>query len=419
MAEICGIDAEEIRCVARAYGQSRRAMIFWGMGISQHVHGTDNARCLIALSMMTGNIGRPGTGLHPLRGQNNVQGASDAGLIPMMFPDYRRVDDPEASAWFSNYWGVELDTAPGLTVVEITDAALSGQIKGMYIMGENPAMSDPDLNHSRAALAKLEHLVLQDLFLTETAAFADVVLPASAFPEKTGTFSNTDRRVQMGRQALDPPGDARQDLWIIQQIAKRLGLEWHYADVREVFNEMRDAMPSISGLTWERLEIEHSVTYPCEGESDPGQSVVFEESFPTASGRGRFVPAGLRWADERPDQDYPFVLITGRQLEHWHTGAMTRRATVLDAIEPEAVFYIHPDDLNALAMKDGDLVKISSRRGEIIAPCRSDDGLQPKSIFIPFCYQEAAANLLTNAALDPVGKIAEVKYCAVNLAATK
>ena len=418
MAEICGIDAEEIRRVARAYGQSRRAMIFWGMGISQHVHGTDNARCLIALSMMTGNIGRPGTGLHPLRGQNNVQGASDAGLIPMMFPDYRRVDDPEALAWFSDYWDTELDSTPGLTVVEITDAALSGQIKGMYIMGENPAMSDPDLNHARAALAKLEHLVLQDLFLTETAAFADVILPASAFPEKTGTFSNTDRRVQLGRQAIDPPGDARQDLWIIQQIAKRLGLKWEYADVRDVFNEMRDAMPSISGMTWERLESEHSVTYPCKEASDPGQSVVFEESFPTADGRGRFVPAGLKWADERPDQDYPFVLITGRQLEHWHTGAMTRRATVLNAIEPDAVVYSHPDDLNALGMKDGDLVKISSRRGEIIAPCRSDNGLQPKSIFIPFCYQEAAANLLTNAALDPVGKIAEVKYCAVNLTAT-
>jgi formate dehydrogenase major subunit len=418
MAEICGIDAETIRCVARAYGQSRRAMIFWGMGISQHVHGTDNARCLIALSMMTGNIGRPGTGLHPLRGQNNVQGASDAGLIPMMFPDYRRVDDPEAFAWFSDYWGTELDSTPGLTVVEITDAALSGQIKGMYIMGENPAMSDPDLNHSRAALSKLEHLVLQDLFLTETAAFADVILPASAFPEKTGTFSNTDRRVQLGRQALDPPGDARQDLWIIQQIAKRLGLKWEYADVRDVFNEMRDAMPSISGMTWERLESEHSVTYPCEKVSDPGQSVVFEESFPTADGRGRFVPADLKWADERPDQDYPFVLITGRQLEHWHTGAMTRRATVLNTIEPGAVVYSHPDDLDALGMKDGDLVKVSSRRGEIMAPCRSDDGLQPKSIFIPFCYQEAAANLLTNAALDPVGKIAEVKYCAVNLTAT-
>jgi len=244
-----------------------------------------------------------------------------------------------------------------------------------------------------------------------------VILPASAFPEKTGTFSNTDRRVQLGRQALDPPGDARQDLWIIQQIAKRLGLKWEYADVRDVFNEMRDAMPSISGMTWERLESEHSVTYPCEKASDPGQSVVFEESFPTADGRGRFVPADLKSADEKPDQDYPFVLITGRQLEHWHTGAMTRRASVLNTIEPGAVVYSHPDDLDALGMKDGDLVKVSSRRGEIMAPCRSDDGLQPKSIFIPFCYQEAAANLLTNAALDPVGKIAEVKYCAVNLTA--
>jgi formate dehydrogenase major subunit len=392
-------------------------MIFWGMGISQHIHGTDNARALIALALMTGNVGRPGTGLHPLRGQNNVQGASDAGLIPMMLPDYQRVDDRDARAWFEQYWRVNLDEHPGLTVVEIMNAALDGEVRGMYVMGENPAMSDPDLNHSRQALASLEHLVVQDLFLTETAAYADVVLPASAFPEKTGTFSNTDRRVQMGRKALDLPGEAREDLWIIQEIAKRLGLEWTYGDVSEVYEEMRGAMPSIGGMSWDRIERESSVTYPCQDENDPGQSVVFGDGFPTASGRGRFVPADLIWADERPDDQYPCVLITGRQLEHWHTGAMTRRASVLNAIESHPVVSLHPDDLEQVGVAEGALVRVESRRGELVAYARADSGLRSREVFIPFCYVEAAANLLTNAALDPVGKIPEFKYCAVRLAA--
>ena len=417
MAPICGIEADVIRACARAYATSKASIIFWGMGISQHVHGTDNARCLIALSLMTGQIGRPGTGLHPLRGQNNVQGASDAGLIPMMFPDYRRVDNTEASEFFSKYWHTELDPNPGLTVVEIMDKAYEGEIRGMYIMGENPAMSDPDLNHSRAGLAALDHMVLQDIFLTETAAFADVLLPASAFPEKTGTFSNTDRRVQVGRQALDCPGEARQDLWIIQELANRLGLDWNYPEVKDVFEEMRGAMPSIAGMTWERLETEHSITYPCEGDNDPGQGVVFIDDFPTGDGRGKFVPASLESADELPDTEYPFVLITGRQLEHWHTGSMTRRSQVLNAIEPEPVVSAHPDDLDRMGVVEGGAIKVASRRGEVVALARADRGMRPGEVFIPFCYHEAAANLLTNAALDPVGKIAEVKYCAVRVSA--
>ena len=417
MAPICGIEAEMIRETARIYARSSSSMIFWGMGISQHVHGTDNARCLIALSLMTGNIGRPGTGLHPLRGQNNVQGASDAGLIPMMLPDYRRVDNEEAGRFFSEYWNSPLDSAPGLTVVEIIDAACEGKIKGMYVMGENPAMSDPNLHHSRRGLASLEHLVVQDIFLTETAAFADVVLPASAFPEKSGTYSNTDRRVQMGRQALNLPGAARHDLWIIQALAQHLGLDWHYEHVSQVFDEMRGAMPSIAGMTWARLEREHSLTYPCPDEGDPGQGVVFRDDFPTADGRGSFVPASLGYADERPDDEYPFVLITGRQLEHWHTGSMTRRASILDAIEPDAVVSAHPQDLEALGVMPGEAIRLASRRGELVALARSDEGLQPGEVFVPFCYQEAAANLLTNAALDPIGKIPEVKYCAVRVSA--
>jgi formate dehydrogenase major subunit len=416
MAPICGVDADTIRYVARLYASSRASMILWGMGISQHIHGTDNARCLIALALMTGQIGRPGTGLHPLRGQNNVQGASDAGLIPMMFPDYQRVDNPQALAKFEQAWGMPLDDRPGLTVVEIMHAIPRGEIRGMYIMGENPAMSDPDANHARASLAALEHLVVQDIFLTETAYLADVILPASAFPEKTGSFTNTDRLVQIGRQAIDPPGQAQQDLWIIRQMARRLGLDWPDGHVSAVFDEMRRVMPSIGGITWDRLEREHAVTYPCTKEGDPGQPVVFTEQFPRESGRARFVPADIIPADERPDSAYPMVLITGRQLEHWHTGSMTRRTAVLDAIEPDPVALVHPLDLAALGGKPGDVITIASRRGTVALYARADDSSPRGAIFVPFCYYEAAINRLTNAALDPFGKIPEFKYCAIRVA---
>jgi len=415
MAPICGIPAKTLREVARLYATSKASIILWGMGISQHVHGTDNARCLIALTLMTGQVGRPGTGLHPLRGQNNVQGASDSGLIPMVFPDYQRVDNPEANARFEKHWGATLDRKPGLTVVEIMNAAYDGKIRGMYIMGENPAMSDPDLEHARAAMAKLEHLVVQDIFLTETACLADVVLPATAWPEKDGTVTNTDRMVQLGRRALQAPGEAREDLWIIQEMARRLGLPWNYAGPKDVWNEMRGCMDSVRGITWERLERDSSVTYPCENEGDPGQPVVFQTHFPTATGRAKFVPADLIRAAERPDQDYPMVLITGRQLEHWHTGAMTRRSSVLDAIEPEAMASFHPLDLAALGARPGDRVTVASRRGRIALYARADEGTPRGAVFIPFAFHEAAANLLTNPVLDPFGKIPEFKYCAVRV----
>jgi formate dehydrogenase major subunit len=418
MAPICGIDADTIRYVARLYATSKGSMILWGMGVSQHVHGTDNARCLIALSLMTGQIGRPGTGLHPLRGQNNVQGASDAGLIPMMYPDYQRVTNPEVRATFEKSWKLPagtLDDQPGLTVVEVMQAILAGSVKGLYVMGENPAMSDPDANHARDALAALDHLVVQDIFLTETAYLADVILPASAFPEKNGSFTNTDRLVQMGRQAIKPPGDAKQDLWIIQEIAKRVGLNWQYKHVSEVFDEMRHTMPSIGGITWERLDREHAVTYPCMHEGDPGQSVVFDHDFPREGGRAKFVPADIIPANERPDTEYPLVLITGRQLEHWHTGSMTRRATVLDAIEPDPTALIHPLDLAAMGAQPGDVVTIASRRGQVSLYARADDGTPRGAVFVPFCYYEAAINKLTNAALDPFAKIPEFKYCAIQV----
>jgi len=417
MAAVCGIPAATIREVARLFASSKGSMILWGMGISQHVHGTDNARCLIALSMMTGQVGRPGTGLHPLRGQNNVQGASDAGLIPMMYPDYQRVDNAGARDSFEALWGRSLDPKPGLTVVEIMDAVHEGKIRGMYIMGENPAMSDPDVAHARHALAMLEMLVVQDIFLTETAYLADVILPATAFPEKTGTFTNTDRLVQLGRQALSPPGEARPDLAIIVDMAKKLGLDWRYTHPSEVFDEMRRAMPSIAGITWDRLEREHAVTYPCEQEGDPGTRVVFTEDFPTASGRGKFVPAKVIPAAEQPDTEYPFVLITGRQLEHWHTGSMTRRTEVLDAIEPHPVASLHSLDLAAMNVAPDGMITVASRRGRIALRARADDGTPRGAVFIPFCYYEAAANLLTNPVLDPFGKIPEFKYCAVNVTA--
>jgi formate dehydrogenase major subunit len=422
MAPICGVPAETIREVARLYATSSGSMILWGMGISQHIHGTDNARCLIALALMTGQIGRPGTGLHPLRGQNNVQGASDAGLIPMMYPDYQRVDDKDARARFAKAWRVpesELDEKPGLTVVEVIKGILAGNVKGMYIMGENPAMSDPDADHARAALAKLDMLVVQDIFLTETGYLADVILPASSFAEKTGTFTNTDRFVQLGRQALNPPGSARQDLKIIIDLAHRLGLSWSYGEgdaaVAAVFDEMRRAMPSIGGITWERLQAEDSVTYPCLQEGDPGDSVVFIDDFPTPTGRGRFVPADIIPADERPDTDYPLVLITGRQLEHWHTGSMTRRSGVLDSIEPDPVASLHPVDLAAMGLKPGDLITIQSRRGKVSLYARADESSPHGSVFVAFCFYEAAINKLTNSALDPFGKIPEFKYCAVRI----
>ena len=445
MASICGIPAETLREVAREFAKAKGAMVLWGMGISQHVHGTDNARCLIALVSVTGQIGKPGSGLHPLRGQNNVQGASDAGLIPMMFPNYQRVDNQEVHAWFEDFWKTPLDKQPGYTVVEIMHKALAPdsdphKIRGMYVMGENPAMSDPDLNHARHALASLEHLVVQDIFMTETAWLADVVLPATSWAEKTGTVSNTDRMVQMGKQAITPPGNAKPDLWIIQQLAKiigphaslppegavralgrpggAVGSDWDYpgehAGVAAVYEEMRQAMhAAISGITWERLERESSVTYPCLTADDPGQPTVFIDDFPTLDGRVKLVPADIIPADERPDAEYPFVLITGRQLEHWHTGSMTRRATVLDALEPIATASLCGADMTAMGLAAGDVVTVQSRRGEVAIHVRRDDGTPQGAVFIPFAYYEAAANLMTNAALDPFGKIPEFKYCAV------
>ena len=416
MAEICGIEADVLRDVARTFAGAQAGMIFWGMGVSQHIHGTDNSRCLISLALMTGQVGRPGTGLHPLRGQNNVQGASDAGLIPMFLPDYQTVTDDGVRSAFTSVWNSgDFSSQKGLTVTEIMDAVHAGDIHGMYILGENPAMSDPDVEHARDALAKLSHLVVQDIFLTETANYADVILPASAFAEKSGTVTNTNRQVQMGRPAVPPPGEAREDWWIEVELANRLGLNWDYQSPADIFAEMKLNMASLDNITWDRLSAENAVTYPSLSPEDPGQAIVFGDGFPRTDGRAKFTPASVIAPDDVPDADYPMILTTGRQLEHWHTGSMTRRSNVLDAVEPEANCSLHPKTLRRLGVEPGGHVQLTTKRGSVVVMARADRAVAEDMVFLPFAYVEAAANILTNPAVDPYGKIPEFKFSAVKV----
>jgi formate dehydrogenase major subunit len=415
---ICGVPADEIREVARIFGRADAAIIFWGMGISQHTHGTDNARCLISLALLTGNVGRPGTGLHPLRGQNNVQGASDAGLIPMVYPDYQNVGDAAVRKKFETAWNVSLDPKPGLTVVEIINGALKSEIKGMYMMGENPFLSDPNVNKVRKALANLEFLCVQDIFLTETAEFADVILPATSFFEKDGTYTNSDRRVQVGRRALDAPGEARLDWEIICEVATRMGYPMRYDSADQIFAEFTSLAPSYGGLDYENL-IPTGKLWPCpDPVNSDGKQLLFGDGFPTPSGRGKFVPVDYRPAAELPDDEYPFILNTGRLLEHWHTGTMTRRSKALDAIEPEAFCQMNPADLADLGVGPNDYVTLSTRRGKITLKARATPGVSRGDVFVPFHFREASANTLTNDVLDPFGKIPEYKFCAVKVERT-
>jgi len=416
MEGICGIPPQVLREVARTFAGAKAAMIFWGMGVSQHIHGTDNSRCLISLALMTGQVGRPGAGLHPLRGQNNVQGASDAGLIPMFLPDYQSVTDDGVRSAFTDVWkSGDFSAEKGLTVTEIMDAVHDDKIKGMYILGENPAMSDPDVEHARDALAKLEHLVVQDIFITETANYADVILPASAFAEKSGTVTNTNRQVQMGRRAVSPPGEAREDWKITTEMARRMGLDWAYDSPADVFAEMKLNMPSLDNITWDRLERENAVTYPSLSPEDPGQAIVFGDGFPRPEGRARFTPASVIAPDDTPDAEYPMILTTGRQLEHWHTGSMSRRSSVLDAVEPEANCSMHPATLRQLGVEPGGMVRLTTKRGTVVVMARADRAVATDMVFLPFAYVEAAANILTNSAVDPYGKIPEFKFSAVRV----
>ena len=415
MAPICGIEPDQLRRVARTFAQAKAGLIFWGMGVSQHIHGTDNSRCLISLALMTGNVGKPGAGLHPLRGQNNVQGASDAGLIPMFLPDYQSVTDDSIRAKFNNVWDSDdFSNEKGLTVTEIIDQAYAGNIKGMYIQGENPAMSDPDVGHARDALAKLELMIVQDIFLTETANYADIILPASALYEKNGTVSNTNRQVQRVRPAVAPPGEAREDWKITVELAQRIGLNWDYTDVSQVFDEMKLTMNSLDNITWDRLKTE-TITYPSLSETDPGQAIVFGDGFPRADGKARFTPASVIPPDEAPDEEYPMIATTGRQLEHWHTGSMTRRSNVLDAVEPEANCSMNPRTLKLMGIEPGEMIRLTTRRGSIEIMVRADRAIAEDMVFIPFAYVEAAANILTNSAIDPYGKIPEFKFSAIRV----
>jgi formate dehydrogenase major subunit len=414
--QITGVPADLIRRVARAWGEAKAGVIFWGMGVSQHTTGTDNARCLIALCAITGNVGKPGAGLHPLRGQNNVQGASDMGLIPMFYPDYAKADDPGVKARFEQVWGTaDLDPKKGLTVTEIIGSALKGGVRGMYMLGENPFLSDPNINKVRKALSKLDFLVVQDIFLTETAEFADVILPASSYLEKEGTYTNTDRRVQRGRTVVDTPGQARVDWEVVQDIANRIGLGWRYESSRDIFEELVSVIPSYQNLTYDNLGPGGKL-YP---NPDPARSdgtvVMFTEKFNTDDGLAHLVPAEWLPARELPDEEYPFVLNTGRMLEHWHTGSMTRRSYALDAIAPKALVFIHPDDAAGLGLADGDMARVSSRRGVIELEARVSHREARGNCFIPFHFREAAANLLTIDEIDPFGKIPEFKFCAVRI----
>ncbi len=414
-APICGIDADRIRTIARTIGNAKAMLVFWGMGISQHVHGTDNARSLISLVLMTGNCGRPGTGLHPLRGQNNVQGASDSGLIPICYPDYQPVGDSAIREKFESAWGVDLEPEPGLTVVEIAHAAETGDLKGLFVMGENPFLSDPNVQRARDAFMQLDFLVVQDIFLTETAEIADVVLPASSYFEKTGTFTNTDRRVQLGQTALELPGDARLDWEILCDIMTRMGYPQEYETVEDVFREFSDLTSSYKGLRYRHLHGRGKI-WPCpDPENSEGTIVLFGDGYPTPSGRGRFSPAEVIPPAELPDEEYPMVLNTGRLLTHWHTGSMTRRSKALDAITPEAVCEVHPDDLAGIGVEENGMVRLTSRRGSIRVKARAGTKTAKGTVFIPFHFREAAANLLTNDALDPAGKIPEFKFCAIRL----
>ncbi|MFI7617547.1 formate dehydrogenase subunit alpha [Nonomuraea terrae] len=417
-AQITGVDADLIRQVARVWGEANAGVIYWGMGISQHTTGTDNARCLIAMCSITGNVGRPGTGLHPLRGQNNVQGASDAGLIPMFYPDYQGVDQDATRRRFEEAWGTQLDPNRGLTVTEIIGSVLKPDgVRGMYMLGENPFLSDPNINKVRKALSQLDFLVVQDIFLTETAEFADVILPASSYLEKEGSYTNTDRRVQLGRKVLDPPGQARVDWEIVQDIARRIGLDWSYSSPSEVFDEMVELMPSYANLRHENLGLTGKLYPNDDPEHSDGTVVLFDERFNTNDGLAHLVPAEWLPAKELPDGEYPLVLNTGRLLEHWHTGSMTRRSFALDTIAPIAEVYMHPKDAADRGLSHGQMVRVRSRRGSIELQVRVSHREQLGNCFIPFHFREAAANLLTIDEIDPYGKIPEFKFCAIQVEA--
>lgn len=411
-ARITGVPAEDIVAAARMYAQAPAASIVYSMGITQHATGTDNVLALANLVMLTGQVGRPGAGLNPLRGQNNVQGSCDMGALPIVFPGYQRVDDEAVRGKFGDAWGVPLPDRPGLTLVEMIHAAAEGRVRAMFIMGENPMLSDPDSCHVEEGLRALDFLVVQDIFLTETAQLADVVLPATSYAEKEGTFVNTERRVQRVRKALEPPGEARLDWEIICDLARRMGYDMRYRDAAEIAAETAALTPIYGGITHDRLE-EGGLQWPCPAPGHPGTPILHTEQF--TRGLGKFHPVEFIPPHEMPDDEYPLVLSTGRILEHFHTGSMTRRSEVLDTLVAAGVIEMHPQDAAELGVEDGDMVRVSSRRGCIDIAARVTDRVAPGSLFLAFHYAEAPANRLTISALDPVAKIPELKVCAVKV----
>ena len=408
-----GVPRDTIVEAARLYATCKPATIIYAMGITQHSHGTDNVMAVANLAMLTGNMGRPSTGVNPLRGQNNVQGACDMGALPNVYTGYQRVDNPDIQKKFEIAWRNDLNPTPGLTLTEMLDAAYDGKIKAVYIMGENPILSDADANHTEKALKKLEFLVVQDIFLTETARLADVVLPAVSFAEKDGTFTNTERRIQRVRKAIEPVGNSKPDWWIICQLARKMcDKDFDFEHPSEIMEEVARLTPSYGGVTYERLE-ECGLQWPCPTKEHPGTPILHVGRF--VCGLGRFAPLQYKPPAELPDKEYPLILTTGRSLYHYHTGTMTRKVTGLNTIEPEGVVEINPVDASSLKIKDGDKVKVISRRGEVAAKTKITEKSPPKVVYMTFHFAESAANLLTNAALDPVAKIPEFKVCAVRV----
>lgn len=410
---ITGVAAGDIREAALLYAKAESAGIYYTMGITQHTNGTNSVMAVANLAMVTGNMGKASSGVNPLRGQNNVQGACDMGGLPEVFTGYQRVDDKAALSKFEKAWRVKLNSRPGLTVTEIIDSILDGEIKALYIMGENPALSDANIHHVMEALEKVEFLVVQDIFLTETAVKADVVLPAAAFAEKEGTFSNTERRVQMVRQAVNAPGEAKADWFILQELAHKLGIKWHYEGPEDIFQEIALLTPSYAGISYQRLEQEGGLQWPCPNADHPGTIYLHEGKF--SKGKGLFTPVEYLPPAEEPDQEYPLVLTTGRKLYHYHTGTMTRQSKPLNSFKPEELAQISREDADRLGITSGDLVRVSSRRGELEVKADVTEIVSPGVIFMTFHYHEAPVNILTNNQIDPIAKIPEFKVCAVKL----
>lgn len=410
--EITGVPADLIIKTARAYAKAERATILYCMGVTQHNTGTANVMAVANLAMLCGHVGKPGTGVNPLRGQNNVQGACDMGGLPDVYTAYQKVSDPEARSRFSKAWKRNLPAEPGLTLGEIMEAASEGRIKGMYIMGENPVLSDPDSHHVEAALKNLDFLVVQDIFLTETARLADVVLPATTFAEKEGTFTNTERRVQMVRQAIKPVGNSRPDWWIIAEIGRRLGVDMEYDKPEQIFDEMRMLTPSYRGMTYARLN-EHGLQWPCPSEDHPGTPILHVDGF--IRGKGRFAVVEQIEPAETADEEYPLLLSTGRRLVHYHTGTMSRRSPALDMLMPSDFLEMNPEDARRLGIRDGDDVRVTSRRGEVIIKARVTDTIRPGTVFASFHFWEQAINRLTHTASDPVSKVPQLKVSAVRV----